>query len=528
MSPTTGGMHWRRLLAEAGLPEAPPEPDPLVTAIVEDSRQAGPGACFVACRGVQADGHDFIAAAVAAGACAVVSERPVSLPESVARLVVERGRGVAARLAAALTGVSQAQRAGRLAAVGITGTNGKSTFCYLLRSILRLDGQAPAMFGTIEYDLLCRRIDASMTTPPATALMGYIAEAAAAGASHVVMEVSSHALDQGRCEGLRFDVGVFSNLTGDHLDYHGDMESYLRAKKRLFDGLDERAKAVVNLEDPSWEPLVADCRAQLLGYAIEGGRASRRPDVAARLIEATAQGTRFELIAGPAATGGGEVHAEVRSALIGRHNVQNCLAAAGAALACGVSPDRVAAGLEAVRRVPGRLEAVRPDGGDPGFSVLVDYAHTDDALENVLSAVRPLTQGRLIVLFGCGGDRDRTKRPRMARVAARWADEIVLTSDNPRTEDPQRILEDILEGFNGARRERVRVEPDRRAAIAAALQAAGPGDVVVLAGKGHENYQIIGSRKLPFDDAAVAAEILATRCGAGLSSTPAGRSGAGR
>ncbi len=527
MGPTTGGMQWRRLLSEAGLPDAPPRPDPLVTAIVEDSRQAGPGACFVACRGVQADGHDFIPAALAAGACAVVCERPVPLPETVAGLVVPRGRGVAARLAAVLTGVARAQRSGRLAVVGITGTNGKSTFCYLLRSILRLDGRAPAMFGTIQYDLLGRTIEAPMTTPPATALMGYIAEAASAGASHVVMEVSSHALDQGRCEGLRFDVGVFSNLTGDHLDYHGDMDSYLRAKKRLFDGLDGRARAVVNLEDASWEALVADCPAPVLGYAIEDGRASRRPDLAARVIEASARGTRFELLAGPAATGGGEVRVEVRSALVGRHNVQNCLAAAGAALACGVSPERIATGLEDVRRVPGRLEAVRPAGGDPGFSVLVDYAHTDDALENVLSAVRPLTAGRLIVLFGCGGDRDRTKRPRMARVAACWADEIVLTSDNPRTEDPQRILQDVLEGFNGAARRRVRVEPDRRAAIALALEAAGPGDVVVLAGKGHENYQIIGSRRLPFDDAAVAAEILAERCGA-CGSSAAGGGGADR
>jgi UDP-N-acetylmuramyl-tripeptide synthetase len=482
--------------------------DPTITAIAEDSRAVGPGACFVAVRGTQADGHDYVSAAIRAGAVAIVCERPVEVPSGIACLQVADGRGIAGRLAATLHGLDQLQRQGRFKVIGITGTNGKSTFCFLVRSIMQQAALRSALIGTVQYDLCSRTIEASMTTPPAATLMGYLAEAAAAGATHAVMEVSSHALDQGRCDGLKFSVGVFSNLTGDHLDYHKTMDAYLLAKKRLFDSLESDALAVVNVEDSAGEQMVADCRGRVLRYGI-ADTTQKSLDVWATIREMTAAGTRFQLTARYPVRGGKPLSCEVDSALVGRHNVQNCLAAAGACVALDIDPEVIAAGLHAVRCVPGRLQAV--DTGDSGLAVLVDYAHTDDAMANVLSALKPLTAGELIVLFGCGGDRDPTKRPRMARVAAQLADRIIVTSDNPRTEDPAAIIAQIMTGFDADSLPRVVVEPDRRAAITLAITRASPGDVVLLAGKGHETYQIVGRQKFDFDDAAVAGEVLRSR-----------------
>ncbi len=519
----TCGLRWSELIRSTGLAANwDAGSDPLITSVVEDSRQVQPGACFVATSGLRADGHDYAATAVKAGAVAVISERPVNLPPGVAGLVVADGRSVAGRLAAALYGLDGILRDGRLKVVGITGTNGKSTFCFLMRSIFQVGQHPTALLGTIEYDLLARKVTASMTTPPATTIMRYLAEAYEAGATHAVMEVSSHALDQDRCAGIRFAVGTFSNLTGDHLDYHKDMDSYLRAKKKLFDGLDPQATAVVNVDDPRGEEIVADCRGRIIRYGVVADSEqvhSRMPDLCARVRESTASETVFELaVRGTAAADGREEACTVVSPLIGHHNVQNSLAAAGAALALGVPLVTVVAGLEAARYIPGRLQRVEVAGDgrrDPGFTVLVDYAHTDDALKNVLSALKPFTQrdgGRLIVMFGCGGDRDRSKRPRMAKVAAEWADQIVVSSDNPRTEDPVKIVEEIMAGFEPADLARVHVEPDRRKAIAHAVGTARRGDIVLLAGKGHENYQEIGRERFPFDDSAVAAEALAGRC----------------
>ncbi len=482
--------------------------NPMINAVVEDSREVKPGACFVAVRGTQADGHDYVPAAIRAGAAAVVCERPVEVPPRVACLQVAEARGVAGRLAATLYGLDELQNQGRFKVVGITGTNGKSTFCFLVRSILQQADCRSALIGTVQYDLCSRTIEANMTTPPAATLMSYLAEAAGAGATHAVMEVSSHALDQGRCDGLRFAVGVFSNLTGDHLDYHKTMAAYLQAKKRLFDSLAADALAVINAEDPAGEKMVTDCRARVLRYGIADSPVPGL-DVYATVRKMTAAGTRFDLTARYPSRGEKFFTCEVDSALVGRHNVQNCLAAAGACVALDIDPEVIAAGLHAVRCVPGRLQPV--DTGEAGFPVLVDYAHTDDALANVLSALKPLTAGRLIVVFGCGGDRDRTKRPRMARTAAKLADRIIVTSDNPRTEDPTAIIADIMTGFAPEDLPRVTVEPDRRSAIAMAIGEASPGDVVLLAGKGHETYQIVGKQKFDFDDAKVASEVLAQR-----------------
>jgi len=513
MNESPNAMAWSRLIVEAGLTDAwGGRVNPEIRRVVEDSRRVGPGCCFVAVRGHRVDGHAYIHQAVAAGAAAIVCERAVEVPAHVALLRVPDSTGTASRLAAVLTGLADMQRQGRFTLVGITGTNGKSTFCYLLRAILRRAGLRTALLGTVQYDLLGRTVTAEMTTPPATTLIEYLAEAARAGATHAVMEVSSHALDQRRCDGLRFAVGVFSNLTGDHLDYHHTRHAYLKAKKRLFDGLDARATAVINTEDPAGPEMVADCAAPVMRYGIEGdtvssGDGAEAPDVTAKILAMTTAGTRFELRVRP--PDGAEAVEVVDLSLVGRHNVQNALAAAAAAVALGVDVGVIAAGLQEVSCVPGRLQRVA--SGADALNVLVDYAHTDDALKNVLSALRPLTRGRLIVVFGCGGDRDRTKRPRMAAVAARLADVIIVTSDNPRTEDPQAIIDDILAGFPAEARARVTVEPDRRQAIHRAIAAAEPTDVVLLAGKGHETYQQIGDRKIDFDDVAVAREALAAR-----------------
>jgi UDP-N-acetylmuramyl-tripeptide synthetase len=328
-------------------------------------------------------------------------------------------------------------------------------------------------------------------------LAGMLAETVAAGGTHVVMEVSSHALDQRRTAGIEFAVAAFTNLTGDHMDYHGTRANYLAAKRRLFEGLSPGTAAAVNRDDPAGEDMAAAAQAagaRVLWYGLSPGS-----DVWAKVENLGAASSRFALV-----YGGRE--APVESLLIGRHNVYNCLAAAAAALGQGVPLDIAARALAEVRHVPGRLQRVHVDAP---FSVVVDYAHTDDALQNVLLALAPLKKsGRLILVFGCGGDRDRTKRPRMAQVAQTHADRIFVTSDNPRTEDPQAILDEIAAGFSPQGRAKTTIEPDRRSAIAAALTGARAGDVVLIAGKGHENYQIVGTEKFHFDDVETAEEIL--------------------
>lgn len=515
---TGNGQGWplRELLARAidspGF-QVPAFTDGIwVTQVTDDSRAVTRGACFVAIQGVRCDGARFIQDAVARGAVAVVTDRDVSVPAPAVKVRVADARRALARLASVHAGLADRNWTpgrGTLRIIGVTGTNGKSTTCFLTRAILAAAGRPTALVGTIQYDLLSQRVDAPMTTPPAVQLIDYLKTAVDAGATHAVMEVSSHALDQRRTDGLRFDVGVFTNLTGDHIDYHGDPEAYRLAKRRLFDGLDASATAVINAESASGDSMVEACRARVVRFGLRSG-----PDYVARIRSIDATGTRFDLIAEG-------VSVPVRLQLAGRHNVENALAAAAAArcVGGGVEWEHVVRGLESVGSVRGRLERVRGrPGAEPPFSVLVDYAHTDDALENVLSALRPLAPKGLTVVFGCGGDRDRTKRPRMARVAERWADRIVVTSDNPRSERPEDIIEEILTGFSPEARGKVRVEPDRRQAIRHAIMTAVPGEVILLAGKGHETYQDFGTHRTHFDDAEEAAEALAAsaaggRCG---------------
>lgn len=446
-----------------------PGPDPVVGGITHDSRRVQPGWMFCCVPGQHTDGHDHAAAAVAAGAVALLCERPLDLP--VAQVVVDDVRRSMGQVAAAVHG----HPADRLVLVGITGTNGKTSTAHLLTSVLAHAGRAAVMSGTLT---------SAYTTPEATDLQAHLASLAASGTDTVVMEVSSHALALHRVEGAHFRVAVFTNLGRDHLDFHGTEEQYFAAKARLF--TPELAdRAVVNVDDVRGRLLADSVEIPVVPYSIdELGDVEVSP-----LHHAyTWRGRR------------------VRVGVGGRFGVSNSLAAATTAVELGLGVDEVVAGLGHARPVPGRLEPV--DAGQD-FAVLVDYAHTPDGLRQAISAVAPTRPGaRVIVVFGCGGDRDRAKRPEMGAVAAELADVVIVTSDNPRSEDPEAIIAAIVAGVPLQYRHRVSTDPDRRSAIGAALRAARPGDVVLVAGKGHETTQTIGSTVVPFDDRTVARELL--------------------
>jgi UDP-N-acetylmuramoyl-L-alanyl-D-glutamate--2,6-diaminopimelate ligase len=461
-----------------------------ITSLTDDSRSVTSGSCFVAIRGVGRDGHDFVPAAAKSGAAVIVVERDIPAPRGVALVRVADTRVALAKLAAAFYGLRD-DAGSPLCVVGVTGTNGKTTVAWLLRSILQAAGYSPAMLGTVEYDLLGERRPAPLTTPGSIELCRHLATAREAGATHAVLEVSSHALDQHRCDGLRFAAGVFTNLTGDHLDYHRTMDAYFSAKRRLFEMLDPSAVAVVNLDDPRGKSLVKSTRASVTTYGIE----TQMADVRASVGAMDRRGTHFVLH-------GRTMELPLHTPLIGRHNVLNALAAAATAEAIGVSAEAIRSGLESVSGVPGRLQRAEPPGWP--YSVFVDYAHTDDALANVLRTLRPLTTGTLRCVFGCGGDRDRTKRPRMAATVGELADVAYVTSDNPRSEDPHEIIDEILHGFSPSDECSIVVDVDRKRAIESALAEAEAGDTVLIAGKGHETYQLVGDKVLPFDDVEVA------------------------
>jgi UDP-N-acetylmuramoyl-L-alanyl-D-glutamate--2,6-diaminopimelate ligase len=484
-------MQFSQLLELAGLDVAP-RGDAPVGDVQFDSRRCGAGSCFVAVRGWTDDGHKYIDAALAGGASAIVCSDASAVPEGVACAVVEDGQRALGLLAQAIEG----NPARKLTCIGITGTNGKTTTAHLLRDMLERAGMPAGMLGTISYDTGRRTLDASATTPDPVSLAGLCGEMVAAGKTHLVMEVSSHALHQRRTAGLEFSIGVFTNLTGDHLDYHRTMDDYLAAKRLLFEQLSADGAAIINADDPAAVAIAAGSVAPVTTYGL-GADA----DLRAQVLKSDASGTAFEL-----SCGGKRL--AVETPMIGLHNVSNCLAAVGACVAAGVELARAAQMLRAAPAVPGRLQ--RAPGGD-GFEVFVDYAHTDDALRNVLSALRPVTRGRLIVVFGCGGDRDRTKRPRMAAAAGDLADVLVITSDNPRSEEPKAIVDDIVAGLDDGARRRAIVHVDRRLAIAAAVGEAREGDVVLIAGKGHETYQTIKGQNFHFDDVEVAAEAMASR-----------------
>ncbi len=472
--------------------------NPNVGGLEYDSRRIKPGDLLVAMRGESSDGNKFIDQAIAAGAVAIVTDSASEKPRpDVAWAQVPHGRRALARLSANF----YKKPAERLAVSGITGTNGKSTTAFLLESILAAAGRKSALIGTIEYHVAGKILPAPHTTPESLELNRILGEALGQGATEAVMEVSSHALEQQRVYGIPFDVAVFSNLTRDHLDYHRTMEEYFSSKQVLFEGCGTEAPraAVLNTDDEYGQKLVKISKtrsSEVFTYGLTKG------DFHAEKVEITPRGTRFDLITPKEAI-------PLFSPLIGKVNVYNTLAAAGAAYARSCAAELIARGVAALARVPGRFERV--DCGQP-FTVVVDYAHTDDALRNLTAVAREFVQqagqkGRVITVFGCGGDRDRAKRPLMGEAAGRGSDFVVLTSDNPRSEDPLAIINDAMVGLqrSGAK---YKTEPDRKAAITLAVGEANPGDIVLIAGKGHEKVQVTREGSIPFDDAEVTQKIL--------------------
>jgi len=470
-----------------------------VTGIAYDSRAVTPGQVFVALKGRHADGTSFARQAIERGASAVVSEQPAPPDVHIPWAIVEDARLAMALLAATF----YREPSGEMRVIGITGTNGKTTTAYLIASIFEAAAIRCGILGTVAYrvgpgDEGVR--EAARTTPEAPDLQALLREMVDRGCGACAMEVSSHALSLRRVDGMIFAAGVFTNLTRDHLDFHADMDDYFRAKRRLFEMLPRDAPSLVNLDDPRG-PSLLDAGGRPVTYSI-----NRPADITPGPLSFSLEGLDFEV-----RTPRGTVH--VRSKLVGRPNVSNILAAVSTATVLDIPFDAIERGLRSLDGVPGRFQVV--SGPADEVTVVVDYAHTDDALRNLLETARPLATGRLVTVFGCGGDRDRTKRPLMGAVAGRLSDLIVITSDNPRSEDPARIIEEIQRGITADTRRDSRMRPlaivDRREAIAKAIEAAVPGDVVLIAGKGHEKYQVIGDRVLPFDDVAVAREALKRR-----------------
>jgi len=481
---TRGLMELVATLRRDGLLEAAPAEAPAVTGVTADSREVRPGMVYIAVRGSQADGHQYVADAVRKGAAAVVVERAEGA--GVPAIVVRDGRLAALALGRFWYG----DPGRRLTLVGITGTNGKTTTTALVRHLFNAGGTAGSIGTLGAFDGTGRPVSStagSLTTPGPIDLQATLAALVERGVTHVAMETSSHSLDQGRLDGLTFAAGIFTNLTRDHLDYHGTMQSYLAAKLRLDSLLGLDGVQVVNIDDPAWQALPTRRGRLTFGFGAGAMVRALEPELGNA-------GSTFRL-----ATPQGS--APIRLPLLGEFNISNALAAAAAALGLGRSLADVAERLSQAPQVPGRMERIseRPS------VVLRDYAHTPDALERALQSLRPVTPGRLIVVFGCGGERDRGKRPVMGRIAATLADLAIVTSDNPRREPPDLIIDEVEQGMGDTPHQRF---TDRRAAIGAALAAAGADDTVLLAGKGHETYQVIGTDKVPFDEASIVRELL--------------------
>ncbi len=487
---------------------APPDAD--ITGISDDSRSVRPGYMFLAVKGTVEDGHAYITPALAAGASCILAEDLSFIPSDVSAVRVADSRKALIQVASNFYCIAST----KITFMGITGTNGKTTTSYLIESVISSAGLIPGVIGTVNYRYPGKTVRGSNTTPDPIVLASLLRDMSDAGVTHAIMEVSSHALDQRRVEGCPFRVAVFTNLSRDHLDYHDSMDSYFKAKTRLFERLEDAGGAppyaAINTDDPRGKELV-----RILEDRNRSGTASGMITFGVSdgcMVRPKSYSIGIEGIRAVISTPSGEI--EIESSLIGRFNLYNILAAVSACLAIGIDPISIATGVRRLKGVPGRLEKVEVNGSAP---VLVDYAHSPDALYNVLDTLRPLTAGRIITVFGCGGDRDRGKRPQMGGIAARMSDVVVITSDNPRTEDPssiaKRIEEGVIEagmrcydscepcgpqGYSSGRG--YMMEIDRASAIKKALGIAASGDVVLIAGKGHEDYQIIGGVKRHFDD----------------------------
>jgi UDP-N-acetylmuramoyl-L-alanyl-D-glutamate--2,6-diaminopimelate ligase len=493
-------MNWLELVAalqHEGL--APGDRDARsteVTGIAYDSRRVMPGNVFVALKGLRADGSTFVGQAIDRGAAAIVSEDPAPRDIEAPWMTVPDARLAMAVLAAAF----YRHPSRSMQVVGVTGTNGKTTTAHLIASIFDAAGLPCGVLGTVGHRIGGEVREATHTTPEAPDVQSLLREMADRGCRASAMEVSSHALSLRRVDAVTFAAGVFTNLTRDHLDFHADMEAYFRAKRRLFEMLPEDAPSLINVDDPRGTTLV-ELAGRPVTYSI-----NRQADITPGPLSVSLEGLTFD-VRTPRGT------LKIQSALVGRPNVYNILAAVSAGAALGLPFEAIERGVRALDAIPGRFQVV--SGANDDVTVVVDYAHTDDALRNLLETARPLARGQLITVFGCGGDRDRTKRPLMGAVAGRLSDLIFITSDNPRTEDPQRIIDEVTRGITPDTRrnsgQRLLAIVDRREAISKAIELSRAGDLVLVAGKGHEKYQVVGSRVLPFDDVAVAREALTKR-----------------
>lgn len=468
-----------------------------VSKIQYDSRKIEKNDCFVAIRGGEADGHKFVSQAISAGAKVVVMEDDAALADSyfmhagVIKVIVANSRKALARMAANYYG----HPAEKMRMIGVTGTNGKTTTTHLVKSILEASGEKVGLMGTIEYRMGDEVVSATHTTPESLELNEYLARMVGAGCTSVSMEVSSHALHQSRVSGYRYAVAAFTNLTQDHLDYHGSMEEYFRAKKILFEGLSDSSWAVTNADDAWGMKIIQNSAASPIRYSV-----ASNSDAQAKEISLSVDATRFRIEHGGEKT-------EIRSSLLGHFNVYNILAAFSVGVALGIPKSTVREGIEKLQAVNGRFERV---SSPKGWTAIIDYSHTPDALEKCLTAIHDLLpkakRGKIITVFGAGGDRDRTKRPFMAQVVGRLSDIALVTSDNPRTEDPQRIVDEIVLGF--PEKTVFSTDVDRQKAIEKALAMAQPGDVVLIAGKGHEDYQVVGTKKIHFSDREVVEDFI--------------------
>jgi UDP-N-acetylmuramoyl-L-alanyl-D-glutamate--2,6-diaminopimelate ligase len=464
--------------------------------LCDDSRLVGAGDIFVAVKGPNVDGHDFIPQVLAKGAKYVVCQHPYTSHEPRAtshEIILVPDSSLAL---ASLAQAANSDPAGKLTNLAVTGTKGKTTVTFLVRSCFQAAGQKCGLIGTVIYDNCIDVSPAPLTTPDCLTIAQSQSQMLKAGAKYMVIEASSHALDQNRVAAINFHAAAFTNLTGDHLDYHKTTENYLAAKSKLFAMLSPGATAVLNKQSPFAEQIAQCTKAKVIWFAVD-----EDADLSAEIHSIDDSGTSFTL-----SYQGQSIR--IKTPLLGRFNVANHLAAAGLCLSAGLDLKTVAHGLAALDAIPGRLEKVK---SDVPFTVLVDFAHTDDALDNVLSTLKPLCKARLIVVFGCGGDRDKTKRPRMAKVVEKYADLAIVTSDNPRTENPGDIISQIVAGFKDPGSPKIKIESDRRKAIALAIESAQKNDVVIIAGKGHENYQIIGKQKFPFSDRQIALDLLKTK-----------------
>ncbi len=455
-----------------------------------DSRLVKRGDIFAAVEGAACDGHDFIDQAVKNGAKYVLCQK-IKNPNSAEIITVENS----AKAAAVLAQAAENNPASKLTNLAVTGTNGKTTVAFLVQSVIKNTRKTCGLIGTVIYDTGRQIYDASLTTPDCLTIAQKQSQMLEAGAKYMVIEASSHALDQNRLAAIEFKAAAFTNLSGDHLDYHKNKENYLAAKTKLFQSLSSDATAVLNKQSPESKQIAEKTKAQILWYAVDSPA-----DLTAHIESMDINGTVFTL-----------EHAgkkqKVKSALIGRHNVYNHLAAAGLCLAAGFDLNTIAEGLAKLKTIPGRLEKLDSDK----ISVIIDYAHTDDALKNVLTALKPLCKGKLTTVFGCGGDRDKTKRPRMAAVTEKFADRIIVTTDNPRTEKPADIIDQIVAGFENPVSPKIKIEPDRKKAIQLAVKLAKKNDIILIAGKGHETYQIIGTKKFDFSDKNIVHQCLKER-----------------